>query len=102
MKNELKEDRNELARLDYSDWLAKTIDELNRETGAAIFCLKQDIPSGRFRLIIDIHCLAFQLARNSELRPPLEPGEKAYKATISCRAFKLYTQGGRDAHPTRL
>ncbi len=83
MKNELKEDRNELARLDYSDWLAKTIDELNRETGAAIFCLKQDIPSGRFRLIIDIHCLAFQLAKNQELRPPLEPGEKAYKATIN-------------------
>ena len=21
---------------------------------------------------------------------------------ISCRAFKLYIQGGRDAHPTRL
>ena len=83
MKNELKEDRNELARLDYSDWLAKTIDELNRETGAAIFCLKQDISSGRFRLIIDIHCLAFKLAKNQELRPPLEPGEKAYKATIN-------------------
>ncbi|MEG4271971.1 MULTISPECIES: hypothetical protein [unclassified Microcoleus] len=83
MKNELKEDRNELARLDYSDWLAKTIDELNRETGAAIFCLKKDIPSGRFRLIIDIHCLAFQLAKNQELRPPLDPGEKAYKATIN-------------------
>ena len=83
MKNELKEDRNELARLDYSDWLAKSIDELNQETGAAIFCLKQDIPSGRFRLIIDIHCLAFQLAKNQELRPPLEPGEKAYKATIN-------------------
>ncbi|MGB3264938.1 MAG: hypothetical protein WBA89_13415 [Microcoleus sp.] len=83
MKNELKEDKNELARLDYSDWLAKTIDELNQETGAAIFCLKQDIPSGRFRLIIDIHCLAFQLAKNQELRPPLEPGEKAYKATIN-------------------
>jgi len=83
VKNELKEDRNELARLDYSDWLAKTIDELNRETGAAIFCLKQDISSGRFRLIIDIHCLAFKLAKNQELRPPLEPGEKAYKATIN-------------------
>ncbi|MEG4485241.1 hypothetical protein [Microcoleus sp. D2_18a_B4] len=21
---------------------------------------------------------------------------------VSCRAFKLYIQGGRDAHPTRL
>ncbi|MEG4056487.1 MULTISPECIES: hypothetical protein [unclassified Microcoleus] len=83
MKNELKEDRNELARLDYSDWLAKTIDELNRETGAKIFCLKKDIPSGRFRLIIDIHCFAAQLAKNQELTLPLEKGEKTYKATIN-------------------
>jgi len=83
VKNELKEDRNELARLDYSDWLAKTIDELNREAGSEIFCLKKDIPSGIFRLIIDIHCLAFKLAKNQELRPPLEPGTKTYKATIN-------------------
>jgi len=83
MTNELKEDRNELARLDYSDWLAKTIDELNKEAGAEIFCLKKDLPSGRFRLIIDIHCLAFQLAKNQELRPPLEPGTKTYKATVN-------------------
>lgn len=83
VKNELKEDRNELARLDYRDWLAKTIDELNREAGEKVFCLKTDINSGRFRLIIDIHCFAAQLAKNQELTLPLEKGEKTYKATIN-------------------
>ena len=43
MKNELKEDRNELARLDYSDWLAKTIDELKRNRSSNIL-LKTKYP----------------------------------------------------------
>jgi len=75
VKNEFKEDRNELARLDYSDWLAKTIEELNREAEDKIFSLKINSNSGRFRLIIDLNFLAVQLAaKNQEIRLPLDRG----------------------------
>jgi Na+/melibiose symporter-like transporter len=33
---------------------------------------------------------------------PVSPLRWMLPVVISCRAFKLYIQGGRDAHPTRV
>ncbi|OKH32378.1 hypothetical protein NIES2119_26450 [[Phormidium ambiguum] IAM M-71] len=81
-KNELREERNELAHLDYRDWLSKTINELNGEAGAKTFTLKKD-KDGRLRLIVDVHSFATHIAKIKEIKLPLEKGERTYRATIN-------------------
>lgn len=81
--NQLTEETNDLARLDYRDWFSKTIDELNGESGEKIFSLKKDPNDGRVRLIINIHSFAERMAKTKEIRLPLEKGEKTYRATIN-------------------
>ena len=85
MVNQLKEERNELARLDYRDWLSKTIDEIKGESGAKIFSVKKDPNGGRVRLIVDVHSLAVRLAKMKEIRLPLEQDERTYRATINMK-----------------
>ena len=81
--NQLREQRNELAQLDYSDWLSKIIAELNGESGSKIFVLKKDPSDGRMRLIVDLHSFATHIAKIKEIRLPLAQGERSYRATIN-------------------
>lgn len=81
--NQLREERNELARLDYRDLLSKIIDELNGEPGSKIFSVEKDPNDGRVRLIVNIHSFAERLTKRKEIRLPLEKGEKTYRATIN-------------------
>lgn len=105
--NQLREERNELAQLDYRDLLLKTIDELNGESGAKIFLVKKASKDGRIRLIVDLYSFATHMAKMKEIKLPLEKDEKTYRATINmtdecCEVFGNKIQEIKTAIVKRL
>lgn len=82
-KSELREEKNELPLLDYTDWLLQTISELNKEIGSKLFKVEKHSQDQRLRLIIDLHSFATQIAKIKEIKLPLEKDERSYRATIN-------------------
>ena len=82
-QNQLREERNQLARPYYRDWLSKIVNELNGESGGKIFSLQKDPNNARLKLIIDIHSFALQIAKTKDIRLPLSNDERTYRATIN-------------------
>lgn len=82
MPNELREENNNLAKLDYTDWLDRIIAAVQGEPGSEMFSAIQ-AADGRIRLIVNFHDLAYHLAKDKRIRLPLDEGEKAYRATIN-------------------
>jgi hypothetical protein len=49
-----------------------------------------------YRHVIWAWCQQYQLPETFSVEVPQEEGTEGVEALLSCRAFKLYIQGGRD------